>query len=76
MELFIFASEIAGRKVSEDSQCSLDDLLCDPELAARFDQYAKLISPGYSSFQYRWAALTVRKWAGVIKQYMGEMSGF
>jgi len=40
---------------------SLDDILCDPELAAEFDKLAATISPGFSPLQYRWAALNLRK---------------
>ncbi len=61
MAAFLFAGEMAWRKVSDDRKCSLDDILCDPTLAARFDRLARDIAPGFSSFEYRWAALSVRK---------------
>ncbi len=61
MEPFMSACEIAWRKVSDEVHCSLDDILCDPLLAGRFDKLAARIAPGFSPFQYRWAALSVRK---------------
>jgi len=61
MDSFIFASEIAWRRVSQDHTCSLDEILCDPKLSSQFDRWAAEIAPGYSSFEYRWAALSIRK---------------
>ena len=61
MEPYIFASEIACQKVCKDHECTLDDILCDPSLADSFDRAAQRIAPGRSSFDYRWAALAVRK---------------
>jgi site-specific DNA-methyltransferase (adenine-specific) len=56
-----FASEIAVRFIERRDQVSLDQILCDPALAAQFDSIAVKICPSYSSFQYRWAALNLRK---------------
>jgi len=61
MEPYQFASEIAWRKVSDEHACSLDDILCNPTMAQSFDRIASQIVPDYSSFQYRWAALSIRK---------------
>ncbi len=58
---YSFACEIAVRFIERRDQVSLDQILCDPELAAEFDKIAAKICPGYSSFQYRWAALNLRK---------------
>jgi site-specific DNA-methyltransferase (adenine-specific) len=35
--------------------------LCDPEQATQFDQLARQFAPGFTSLQYRWAALKLRK---------------
>ena len=59
-EQFSFASEIATRRFL-DQHLSLDDVLCDPELAEEFDQLAESFAPGFSSFHYRWGALRIRK---------------
>ena len=42
---------------------SLDDILCDPELAAEFDRVAEIYAPGFKPLDYRWAALKLRKTA-------------
>jgi hypothetical protein len=60
MDDYSFASEIAWYDLSEEGW-SLDDILCDPALAAQFDEHARRLAPGHSSFQYRWAALRIRK---------------
>jgi hypothetical protein len=39
----------------------VDTTLAHPDLVAKFERIARTITPGYSSFQYRWAALNVRK---------------
>ena len=46
---------------------SLDEILCDPALAAEFDAKAQQFAPGFTSLQYRWAALTLRKAALVAR---------
>ncbi len=59
---FLFASEIAWRMLLDQERAeSLDEILCDPEIAAEFDRIAGCFAPGYSSLQYRWAALKLRK---------------
>jgi len=67
---FEFSSEIAllyvQRQVErrEGHKPSLDRVLCDPELATRFDEIAQKLAPGFSPLDYRWVALGVRKAAG------------
>ena len=56
---FLFASEIAWFEMKEHG--SLDDILCDPDLAQAFDQKARRLAPGFTSLQYRWGALKLRK---------------
>ena len=68
MDLFSFASEVAMQRLTEEHATTLDCLLCDPDLAARFDKLAAAFSPGYTSFEYRWAALALRKRAKKAKQ--------
>ena len=60
IDSYCFASEIAWRDLDNEGW-SLDDILCDPTLAGRFDALAMRLAPGYSSLQYRWAALKIRK---------------
>lgn len=56
-----YAAEIAVRFLERQHQVSLDDILCDPVLAAEFDRRASELAPGYLVLQYRWAALNLRK---------------
>jgi site-specific DNA-methyltransferase (adenine-specific) len=61
---YFFASEIAlEQMLSAGKAESLDEILCDPQLAAEFDALAGELAPGLDSFQYRWAALKLRKQA-------------
>lgn len=59
---FLFASEIAWRKLLDDGRAhSLDEILCTPTLATEFDEIARSFAPGFEVLQYRWAALKLRK---------------
>lgn len=58
---YLFAAEIAWRLVSDSSQHSLDDIICNPVWASQFDEIARQFAPGFSPLQYRWAALKLRK---------------
>ena len=59
---YIFASEIAWQSMlNDDLAGSLDEILCDPTLAAKFDQRAEQFAPGHGPLDYRWAALKLRK---------------
>jgi DNA modification methylase len=59
---FLFASEIAWQMLLDDhSARSLDEILCDPELAAQFDEIAGRFAPGHKPLDYRWGALKLRK---------------
>jgi site-specific DNA-methyltransferase (adenine-specific) len=62
LEPFAYASEIAWQ-ILADRGHSLDDVLCDPDLAREFDGIAARFDQGHSPFEYRWAALTLRKQA-------------
>ena len=59
---YMFASEIAWQQlVASQEASSLDDILCDPILAAKFDEVAERLAPGHAQLKYRWAALKLRK---------------
>ncbi len=65
---FLFASEIALEQMLEDGVAeSLDEILCDPALAARFDEIAAGFAPGHTALEYRWAALKIRKQAKLAR---------
>jgi len=65
---YLFASEIAFEAMlQEKAALSLDEILCDPSLAERLDALAARFAPGYRDFQYRWAALKLRKQAKLAR---------
>ncbi|MDF1747075.1 MAG: site-specific DNA-methyltransferase, partial [Gimesia sp.] len=74
MDPFEFASEIALRRMLDMGYPSLDHILCDPYAASRFDSYARSLAPGFRSFDYRWAALRIRKearaWKNSSEQFL------
>jgi site-specific DNA-methyltransferase (adenine-specific) len=72
MDAYSFASEIAVQQLSVELGVTLDDILCSPQLGARFDEMAQAYSPGFAPFQYRWAALTIRKRASAAKKIAKE----
>ena len=69
MDPYLFASEIAWRILEEQNNLSLDSILCSPRHAQEFDRIARCFAPGYTSFQYRWAALALRKDANKKVKY-------
>jgi len=56
-----FAAEIAVRFMERENEITLDQIICDPQHAERFDEIARTIAPGGNSLEYRWAALNLRK---------------
>ena len=68
MDGYSFAAEVAMHQLSVEIGETLDGLLCNPDLASRFDELAAAYSPGHSPFEYRWAALALRKRAKAAKQ--------
>jgi hypothetical protein len=59
---FEYASEIAARYIQQKNEMkSLDKIICDPDLAREFDEAAHRLAPGFSSLEYRWVALALRK---------------
>ncbi len=58
---FLFAAEIAWRQLLDQGYKSLDEILCDPRAAQEFDRLASRFASGFTSLDYRWAALKLRK---------------
>ncbi len=64
---FEYASEMAVRviqrqvKDQKGREVSLDKIICDPNLAARFDEIASKLALGFTPLEYRWLALGLRK---------------
>lgn len=64
MDHFAYASEVAWRLMAIDYRKTLDEILCSPDFASEFDRLAALYGPNdssVSSFDYRRAALSIRK---------------
>jgi hypothetical protein len=72
-EDYRFASEIAVRFLERKNQASLDDILCDPKLTEEFDAIAAELAPGFCAFQYRWAALNLRKNRKLRPELLGRV---
>lgn len=68
-----FAAEMAARHLERRDHLTLDDVLCDPELVAEFDQLCSELSPGYSPLEYRWAALSLRKQRGLCPEILSHV---
>jgi site-specific DNA-methyltransferase (adenine-specific) len=56
-----FAAEIAARFLEYREKTTLDRVICDPVLAQGFDKLAQELAPGFTPFEYRFAALNLRK---------------
>ncbi len=69
-----FAAEIAVRFIERRDGISLDTIICDPDVAAKFDEVAGRIAPGYSQLQYRWAALNLRKSKRLEPELVGRIA--
>ena len=72
---YLFASEIAWRMLLDDERAvSLDEILCDPYLAAEFDAIAGRLAPGYRPLEYRLAALKLRKQSKLARVRAASLS--
>lgn len=61
---FLYASEIALQEMLvSNAATSLDEILCDPELADQFDLRSQRLAGAVPAFDLRWAALQLRKTA-------------
>ena len=70
-----FAAEIAARFIERRDGLTLDEILCDPLLAKEFDSLAASVSPGFTSAQYRWAALNLRKTTRLSPDLLSRVIG-
>jgi len=63
MDRYSAASEVALQLLSLDYGLTLDDIFCSPAAAAEFDQMAEQFAGEHKApvFDYRWAAMAVRK---------------
>ncbi len=72
-EEYRFASEIAARHLERQEGASLDAIICDPSLVVKFDQLAAHLAPGFTPFQYRWAALNLRKGSNLKPELLSRV---
>lgn len=73
MDSYSYASEIALQLLGLDYGISLDEILCSPELAATFDRLAGgFAAEEHTPFEYRWAAMAIRKRAKKSKRLAEE----
>lgn len=73
MDNYSYASEIALQLLGLDYDMSLDRILCSPELAAAFDRLARgFTAEEHTPFEYRWAAMAIRKRARKSKKLAEE----
>ena len=56
-----FAAEISARYLERRYNTTLDRIICDPALVQEFDVLAQQLAPGFTPFEYRFAALSLRK---------------
>jgi len=68
-----FAAEVAARFLQQRDEVSLDNIICDPSRAPEFDRIAREIAPGYTSLQYRWAALNLRKAKQLRPEFLAQV---
>lgn len=73
-EEYFFASEIALQTMLQAGHESLDAILCDPQLALKFDQTASQFAPGRKPLEYRWAALKLRKQAKLARTVASKLT--
>jgi hypothetical protein len=64
---YAYGSEIAAQSIFYRHGVTVDTMLCHPVLAKKFDEIAGRLAPGFSSFDYRWTALNIRKKGTGIK---------
>ncbi|MBL9090361.1 MAG: hypothetical protein JNL96_04010 [Planctomycetaceae bacterium] len=73
-ESFLAAAEIAAAAVlSERADIGLDEVFCDPALAATFDKAATRLGGSKQLFAYRWTAMKLRKEAKQLRDRGQEL---
>lgn len=71
-DAYRFGAEIAIRSLERKHRITLDRVLCDPVMAREFDSIASAIAPGFTSLEYRWAALGLRKTSRLKPEIIGR----
>jgi len=74
MDAYSAASEAAMQLLTLEYGLALDDILCSPDWAAEFDQLAAEFADSHTPYEYRWAAMTIRKRAKKSRKTATERS--
>lgn len=74
-EDYRFAAEMAIRHLERRDETTLDNLLCDPVQAAKFDKLCEQLAPGFSPLRYRWCALSLRKQRKLSPELVAQVVG-
>lgn len=61
LDLYVFASEIACRRIADRYATDFVELFCDIRIGSQFDALASRYSPGFLPFEYRWGALMLHE---------------
>jgi len=56
-----FACEFVASRMRYEYGCSVDGLICDPELSLKFHSRVQAVARGYEWIDYRWSLLSIRK---------------
>ena len=67
-------AEIAARSLIDDHQCSIDRIMCDPELRTQFDEAAREIDGDLDSYAARKAAFQLRKARRLKPELIGRIA--
>ncbi len=70
---YAFAAEIAARFLERRNNTTLDRIICDPALVREFDRLTQELAPGFTPFDYRFAALSLRKKRGLRPELVGHV---
>jgi DNA modification methylase len=71
---YVFASEIACRRVTDRYGIDLVELFCDVRVAAQFDAMALRYCPGFTPLEYRWGALMLHDTLAPVPRCLDGLS--
>lgn len=57
LDCYLFASEIACRRIADRYVTDFAEMFCDVRIATQFDALSARYCPGYTPLEYRWGAL-------------------
>ncbi|NQT87378.1 GIY-YIG nuclease family protein [bacterium] len=75
-EAFVHAAEIAARQLEDKYDLTVDRVFCEPARRKEFDRVASSIAPGFTPYQYRKAALLLRKARGLRPEPIKRLEAF